>query len=83
MGSDSGLSVSYPKLAGQERTTDGATCRECDSALAAAASTAEQSDPSGSLCGKCAKRKGERKEIIRLGLFFNMRLNIVSDLTLN
>ena len=72
VGSDSGLSVSYPKLPGQEKTTDGATCRDCDSALAAATCQPEHvgGDQSGggggaSLCTKCAKRKGERKEIIR------------------
>jgi hypothetical protein len=75
VGSDSGLSVSYPKIVtlnGQEdKTTDGATCRECDSVLAGSSSS-EQSHggatidlSSSSLCGKCAKRKGERKEIIR------------------
>jgi hypothetical protein len=88
VGSDSGLSVSYPKLPSfQEKTTDGATCRECDAALlAAAAGSQEQSGDcsgggvgSGSLCNKCSKRKGERKEIIRFLLtvvsflnFFNV-----------
>jgi hypothetical protein len=75
VGSDSGLSVSYPKLPScQEKTTDGATCRECDAALLAAAAGSQEPSGSGdcsgavgsgSLCNKCSKRKGERKEIIR------------------
>jgi hypothetical protein len=82
VGSDSGLSVSYPKLTGGGGTTtekqakdDGAaTCRECDSAVSMASrQSPEQANDGGSescgvdgsLCTKCAKKKGERKEIIR------------------
>ncbi len=90
VGSDSGLSVSYPKLPScQEKTTDGATCRECDAALlAAAAGSQEQSSSgdcsgggvgSGSLCNKCSKRKGERKEIIRFLACFYLFLLFVSS----